>query len=175
MEYFTKKWYNNAQTKKEGESMFDIITILKSMVLAAVPIIEQKAAIPLAISWGMSNYEAYFYTLIGAVLPAPFILLFIPKIFEYLKKFNKLGELVTWYENRSLKKGKNIVKYEMLGLFFFVAIPLPFTGVWTGTTVAALLKLNFKKSLLTVFLGAMACGFIILLVYMGIVSIFWLN
>lgn len=154
--------------------MEEFILIFKSMILAAIPIIEQKAAIPLAISWGLSYYEAYFYTLIGALLPAPFILLFVPKAFAFCKRFRRLGQLVTWYEERSMKKGKNIVKYELLGLFFFVALPLPFTGIWTGSTVAALLNLKFRKALLTVILGGMFCGLIILLVSMGFLELFWL-
>lgn len=151
------------------------IQLLWIMLLSAVPILEQKAAIPLALSLGYSDMTTYVVTLIGALLPAPFILLFIPKLFEFLRKHERLGKLVDWYETGAMKRGKNIVKYELLGLFIFVAIPLPLTGVWTGSAVAALLDLSFKKSLLTVIIGAMVCGMILMLVFKGVFGLFWIN
>jgi uncharacterized membrane protein len=144
------------------------------MILAAIPVLEQKAAIPLALSLGYSDVSTYFITLVGAILPAPFILLFIPKVFVFLKRFDKLGRLVRWYEEGAMKRGKNIVKYELLGLFLFVAFPLPLTGVWTGSAVAAMLKLDFKKAFPTVILGAMVCGLILMLVFKGAFSLFWI-
>ncbi|PKM67404.1 MAG: ligand-binding protein SH3 [Firmicutes bacterium HGW-Firmicutes-2] len=149
--------------------------LLWIMVLSAVPVLEQKAAIPLALSLGYSDVLVYFVTLIGAIIPAPFIMLFIPKVFEFLKRFDKLGRLVEWYEKSAMKRGKNIVKYELLGLLMFVAFPLPLTGVWTGSAVAAMLKLDFKKAFPTVILGAMICGLILMLVFKGAVSLFWIH
>ena len=131
--------------------MEEIKIIIQAILLSAVPILEQKAAIPFALTMNLTDIEAYIYTLIGAMLPAPFILRFIPIIFEYMKKIKGLGKLVHWYEKRAFKQGKNIVKYELLGLLLFVAFPIPGTGVWTGSAVAALLGLDFKKSLGTVF------------------------
>lgn len=143
------------------------LQLLWIMVLSAVPVLEQKVAIPMAIGLGYSDIIAYTITLVGALLPAPIILLFIPKVFEFMRRFDKLGKLVDWYERGAMKRGKNIVKYELLGLFLFVAFPLPLTGVWTGSAVAALLKLDFKKAFPTVILGAMVCGLIILLIVKG--------
>lgn len=155
--------------------MQHFISILKSMMLSALPILEQKAAIPLAMyQWGLSDLEAFTYTLIGALLPAPLILLFMPRIINFCRRVKFLKPIVDWYEKRALKKGTNIIKYQLLGLFLFVAIPLPTTGVWTGTTVAALLKLEFKKALLVVMLGAAVCGLILMLFYKGFINIFWI-
>lgn len=146
------------------------LQLLWIMVLSAVPILEQKAAIPMAIGLDYSIMTSYIVTLIGAIIPAPFILLFIPKVFQIMRRFEKLGKLVDWYERGAMKRGKNIVKYELLGLFIFVAIPLPLTGVWTGSAVAALLKLDFKKAFPTVIVGAMVCGLIIMLIVQGVLG-----
>lgn len=148
--------------------------LLKVLIMSAIPVLEQKAAIPFAIWSGYSDTTAYFVTWLGAVLPAPLILLFIPKVFEIMRRFPKLAKIVDWYEHGAMKRGKNIVKYELLGLFFFVAFPLPLTGVWTGSAVAALLKLDFKKALPVVVLGAAVCGLIILLAVNGVLAISWL-
>jgi uncharacterized membrane protein len=152
-----------------------IMRMVVATVISAIPVLEQKAGIPISMgALNLGGIVTYIFTLIGAVLPAPLILFFMPKLFNLLKRHRFLGKFVIWYENRAIKKGKNIVKYELLGLFFFVAIPLPLTGVWTGTTVAALLNLDTKKSLITVLLGAAVCGIIIMLVYKGAISLFWM-
>lgn len=149
--------------------------IIITFVVSAIPIMEQKFAIPYGMHMGIGTVPTFLLTLAGAFLPAPFILLFVPALFKFMKRYKVLNKFVTWYEKRSLKKGKNIVKYELFGLFTFVAIPLPLTGVWTGAVVASLLKLDFKKSLVSIFFGAMACGLLIMLVYKGVLGfLFWL-
>ena len=145
------------------------------MILSAVPILEQKAAIPMAMALGYTDATTYFATLAGALIPAPFIILFLPKVFDFLRRFKGLDRIVDWYEANALKRGKNIVTYELLGLFLFVAIPLPMTGVWTGSAVAGFLKLDFRKAFPTVILGAAACGGIIMLVAKGLFSLPWLQ
>ncbi len=149
--------------------------LLWIMILAAVPILEQKVAIPTAMALGYSDATAFFITLLGALIPAPFIILFLPKVFEFMRRFKYLEPLVDWYEKNAMRRGKNIVKYELLGLLMFVAIPLPMTGVWTGSAVAAFLKLDFKKAFPTVVLGAAICGLILLFVFKGAFSLPWLH
>lgn len=146
------------------------------MILSAVPVLEQKFAIPMALALEQySDVTIYIVTLIGALIPAPFIMLFIPKLFEFMRRFEKLGKIADWYEKGAMKRGKNIIKYELIGLFMFVAFPLPLTGVWTGSAVAALLKLDLKKALPTVVGGAMVCGLILMLVFKGAFSLFWIH
>ncbi len=145
------------------------------MFLSAVPILEQKAAIPLALALGYPELTTYAATLIGAVAPAPFIILFLPMVFDFLRRFERTGKLVDRYEANAMKRGKNIIKYELIGLFIFVAIPLPLTGVWTGSAVAAFLKLDFKKALPTVIAGAAVCGLIIMMVAKGFFSLPWIH
>ncbi|WP_058486001.1 COG2426 family protein [Defluviitalea phaphyphila] len=145
---------------------------LKTLFISAIPVLEQKAAIPYGIIQGIGFWEVYFLTLIGAVLPSPFIILFVNKIFNLLKKVSWINPFIKWIEKRTMKKSKNIVRYELLGLFLFVAIPLPGTGVWTGSIAASLLHLEFKKSILTVFLGAGVSGVIISILSYGVGILF---
>ncbi len=141
------------------------------LILSATPIIEQKGAIPYALLHGYSNAEAYIMTLLGAIAPSIFILLFLPKVFAFMKEHNILVSFVEWYEKRALDKGSNIVKYELLGLLMFVAIPLPGTGVWTGSAVAGIIGLDFKRAFPTVVLGAAICGLLIVLAVNGVLMI----
>lgn len=140
-------------------------------LVSAVPILEQKFAIPYGIHQGINYWLVYLYTLVGAVLPSPFILLLIRQIFEWLKKIPMAQRIIIKIENRALKKGKNIARYEIFGLFLFVAIPLPGTGVWTGSLAAALLRLPFKQSFIAVVLGAAVCGLILLLLSIGVIAL----
>jgi len=143
-----------------------------TLIISAIPILEQKAAIPYGIIQGIGFWEVYILTLIGAILPCPIIILFVNKSFEILKRVSWIRPVVEWIERRTMKKSKNIVKYELLGLFLFVAIPLPGTGVWTGSLAASLLHLEFKKAFLTVSTGAAVSGLIIAVLSYGVGILF---
>lgn len=145
------------------------LSILELMIVSATPLIEQRGAVPFAAASGYGIGEAYFWTLIGAIIPAPFILFFIPRILEMLKKVKCLSKLAYWYENRALEKSKKVKeKLKYVSIFLFVAIPLPGTGVWTGSTIASLLGFDFKKSLLSVILGAATAGIFMIIISYGI-------
>lgn len=136
-----------------------------------IPIIEQKVAIPVGILAQMDALQVYFLTLIGAILPAPFIILFVKAIFQYLKRFKGFERIVDKLERRALSKSEQVEKYKMIGLLLFVAIPLPGTGVWTGSLIAALLGIDKKQAILAVVLGAILCGLIILIFTQGMANI----
>lgn len=136
-----------------------------------IPIIEQKVAIPVGILAQMDALQVYFLTLIGAILPAPFIILFVKAIFQYLKRFKGFERIVDKLERRALSKSEQVEKYKMIGLLLFVAIPLPGTGVWTGSLIAALLGVDKKQAILAVVLGAILCGLIILIFTQGMANI----
>lgn len=143
--------------------VLDFIPItFRILILAAIPIIEQKAAIPIGVVAGLPVWEVYIITLIGAIIPSPIIIWFIEHIFTYLKRYPALDRLITHFEEKTRKKSGNIEKYKLLGLFLFVAIPLPGTGVWTGSLASVLLGLEKKEAVVTVFLGAAVCGLLIL-------------
>lgn len=144
-----------------------ILEILKSefmvFFMAAVPLLELRASLPYGIVvLDMGYTHAYIISVLGSILPAPLILWFLPRVLQYLKTKKGFSTMAHWITNRTLRKSQKVKKYSLLGLFFLVAIPLPGTGVWTGSAVAALLKLPFKLSLLVCFLGTMVAGLLML-------------
>ena len=143
--------------------MLDFIPVaFRILILSALPILEQKAAIPVGIIAGLPIWEVYILTLIGAIIPSPFIIWFIEHIFTFLRRHPYLDKIITQFEAKTRGKSGRIVKYKLFGLFLFVAIPLPGTGVWTGSLAAVLLGLGKKSAVVAVFLGAVVCGLLIL-------------
>ncbi len=135
------------------------------MVMAAVPIIEVKGAIPVAVAFDMSLWEAYVLAVAGAFLPSPLIMLFFRPIAGFLRgRIGFMRRFLDWVESRADRKGAIVRKYSLLGLFVFVAVPLPGTGVWMGSLIACLLNLRMKHALPVVFLGDIVSALVILLV-----------
>ena len=97
--------------------------------------------------------QALIICVIGNIIPIPFILLFIKKIFQWLKRFKTMGRFVTWLEVKTLKKRDTIDRWGFFGLILFVGIPLPGTGGWTGALLASLLGIPVKKSSVAIGLG----------------------
>ena len=95
------------------------------MLTAALPVIEVRGAIPVGISLGLSPLHSLLLSLIGSMIPVPFILFLIRPIFNYMKKTKTFKKLVFSLTNRSMNKSENIRKYGVWGLLVFVAIPLP--------------------------------------------------
>jgi len=149
--------------------VLDFIPVtLRIFILAALPIIEQKAAIPIGILEGLPVWEVYLITLIGAILPSPIIIWFIEHIFTYLRRYSVMDKIITKFEDKTRRKSGNIEKYKLLGLFLFVAIPLPGTGVWTGSLASVLLGIEKKQAVVAVLMGAAVCGLLILAFTSGI-------
>ena len=98
-------------------------------------------------------WQALLFSAIGNILPIPFILFFIEKIFDWLRPTKHFGGIVKKLEARALGKSDGIQKAEFLGLTLFVGIPLPGTGGWTGALIASLLKIDRKKASLAILLG----------------------
>ena len=113
----------------------------------------------------MPVWESFIICFIGNILPIPFILLLINKIFEWLKKIPGVQKPIIWLEQKTLKKRDKIDKYGVWGLLLFVAIPLPGTGAWTGSLLASLLNLDRKKSF-----GVISMGVLIATILMLIIS-----
>ena len=132
------------------------------MLTAALPIIELRGAIPVGISLGMSPAHATAISFIGSMIPVPFILFTIRPIFNYLKKTKLFKKLVHKLTDKSLNKSGNIQKYGAWGLLVFVAIPLPGTGVWSGSLAAALLDMRFKWAFPAILVGNIIAAAIIM-------------
>jgi uncharacterized membrane protein len=135
---------------------------LTVMLTAALPIIELRGAIPVGMSLGMSPAHATIISFIGSMIPVPFILFTIRPIFNYLKKTKLFKKLVHKLTDKSLNKSGNIQKYGAWGLLIFVAIPLPGTGVWSGSLAAALLDMRFKWAFPAILVGNIIAAVIIM-------------
>lgn len=127
--------------------------LLITFFMAAVPLIEQRGAIPYGIFNGLSPLMAFTLGFLGSLLPVPFILLLFNKIYAFLLKYKFFSRLVKIIDKKIAKNRATFEKYQELALIIFIAIPLPTTGLWTGSAIAAFLKLNFKKSLFCATVG----------------------
>ena len=122
-------------------------------VISMLPIFELRGGLIAAAIVGIDWYIAFPICVIGNILPIPFVLLFIRKIFDWLKKFRIFKKLIEKLDERAKKKSESISKYVLWGLFTFVAVPLPGTGAWTGALVADVLDIRIKKSFPIIFIG----------------------
>lgn len=141
--------------------------------VSAVPIIEQRGAIPLGILlYNFNPFLVMLVSFLGSLLPVPFILLFFNKIFEWMKKFSVLSPLNRFIEYKIRKNTPKIEKYKEFGLITFVAIPLPVTGLWTGSAVASFLGLDFKKSFLCAMFGGVISAIVITILSVFVPELF---
>lgn len=122
-------------------------------IVSMFPIIELRGGLICASLLGIPLLKANIICVIGNIIPIPFILLFIKKIFEFMKKHNILKKLVLALEKRAAKKSKGAEKGEFLFLLLFVGIPIPGTGAWTGSLIASLLEFDIKKASVAIFIG----------------------
>lgn len=138
-----------------------VVTFLVSLI----PLLELRGSILVAgVALQCNLVVTYIVAVIGNMLPIPFILLFIKKIFDWMKTRPKLGKFPVWMENKAMKKSSQIEKYGYLGLMLFVAVPLPGTGAWTGALLATMFKLKPLKSLLFILLGVAIAGIIMTII-----------
>ena len=143
---------------------------LFTMLVSMVPIIELRGGIPFGVALGLPYYLAFPAAVIGNILPAPFIIVYIRRIFALMRKYlPQLNSIVDKLERKAHLKGKKVSKYQYLGLWLFVAIPLPGTGAWTGCLAAAFLDMRLKKAMPAVVLGVIPAGCIMIaLTHVGV-------
>ena len=147
---------------------YNIPTELIPFLISLFPVLEIRGGMIAALALGVDFIPAFLLCYLGNMIPIPFILLFIRKIFKLMRKFKPLGKIVDKMEARADKKKDTIVKYQEWGLLLFVAIPLPGTGGWTGALIAALMDLRMKKCLPIIALGVFIAGLIMSLITYGI-------
>jgi len=141
--------------------------LLYIMLISMVPLVEQRGAIPVGIlAYHLNPWLVFLVSLLGSFVPAPFIYFFFNKILAWMKTVKMFKKFTDFVENKVQKGSKKLEKYKEIGLISFVGIPLPTTGLWTGTAVAAFLGLDFKKSMICVFLGGVISAVIITIVSM---------
>ena len=144
-------------------------TVLVSMI----PVVELRGGIPFGVTAGLSVPAAYLAAVIGNLLPIPFIIMYIRRIFQWMRKtFPRLDRMVDALERKAHLKGKTISRYKYLGLAIFVAIPLPGTGAWTGALAAAFLDMPLRRAMPAIILGVLTAGIVISILTFGIVNIF---
>ncbi|MBO4996725.1 MAG: small multi-drug export protein [Lachnospira sp.] len=136
-------------------------------IISMIPILELRGGLLIASLMHIPMFKAVFICIIGNIIPIPFILLFIKKIFALLKKTKLFRPLVEKLENKAMGKSEQVQKYEFLGLLLFVGIPLPGTGAWTGSLIAALLDVDIKKASFAIFLGLILATIIMCLFSYG--------
>jgi uncharacterized membrane protein len=128
--------------------------------MSMLPILELRGGLVFSSIHGIPFWEAFIVCFLGNILPIPFILLFLRKVFALLKGYRHTAKLVLWLEGKADKAKRKIGKYELLGLYLFVAIPLPGTGAWTGALVAAVFDMQIKRALPIIGLGVVSAGVI---------------
>ena len=133
------------------------------MLISMVPIIELRGSVPIGIGWGLEAVPTYLLCVLGNFIPVPFILLFVRSMLKFMLRVKWLAPIAEWVQAKADKHSGAITKYATFGLFLFVAIPLPGTGAWTGSLVAALLNMKMKYALISVFLGIVTAGLIMTL------------
>ncbi len=148
--------------------------ILLTFLISMVPVVELRGAIPIATARGLEPWVAIPVAIVGNLLPIPFIILFIKKIFAWMRKTSHfLNKIVDKMEAKAEKNKAKVLKYAFWGLVIFVAIPLPGTGAWTGALVAAMLDMPLKKAFPSIVLGVLIAGVIISFVSYGAAEIFF--
>ena len=141
-------------------------------LISMVPLIELRGAIPYAVGFDLPLVPSLIVALVGNMVPVPFIFLFARKILEWGKDKKYIGGFFTWCLEKGEKGGRKLESKAGKGLYvallLFVGIPLPGTGAWTGTLAASILNMDFKKSMLFIFLGLLLAAGIMLLASLGV-------
>ena len=147
--------------------------IIMTFIVSMVPVIELRGAIPLGVLNGLDVGTAMVVSILGNLVPVPFIIIFIRKIFKWMQtKSETLARVVHKMEEKADKKKDQVLKYEFWGLLILVAIPLPGTGAWTGALVAAMLDMSLKRSFPAIRLGVVIAGIVVTMATYGVASIF---
>lgn len=141
-------------------------------ICSMIPIIELRGAIPLGAGLGLPFWMNYLLSIVGNLLPVPIILLCIKAVLNWMKgcRVKFFNKIAGWLFAKAEKNRGKVEKYGFWGLFIFVAIPLPGTGAWTGSLVAAVIDMKFGKAMLSVVLGVMTAGVIMTLISYGLLG-----
>lgn len=139
-------------------------------IISMVPILELRGGLLASSVLNIPIVKAIWICVIGNIIPVPFILLLITQVFNWMKKWKIFRPMVEKLENKAMGKSEQIEKYEFWGLVLFVGIPLPGTGAWTGSLIAALLGVKFRKAFPAVMLGIVLATIIMSIVSYGLLG-----
>lgn len=141
-----------------------------TMLVSMIPIVELRGGLPFGVAMGLPYYLAFPAAVIGNLIPTPFIIVYIRRVFLILRRyFPRMNGFIDRLEKKAHLKGEKVRRYQSMGLWLFVAIPLPGTGAWTGSLAAAFLDMRLKNALPAVVLGVLTAGCIMLgLTHVGV-------
>lgn len=143
----------------------------RTLLMAVVPVVELRGALPYGMACGLPVWAAYIAAVLGNLLPVPFLLLLLRRVFALLRRFPWLGERVDALERRAHLKGRKVRKYRLLGLVLLVAVPLPGTGAWTGALVADVLDIRARHALPAIAAGVLIAGGLVAAASCGVASV----
>ena len=152
-----------------------IIKYLITFFLGMCPIIEIRGAIPVGVGLGLTYFQSFVIGFIGNIIPIYFIVKYIQPLFNFLGRFRFFNKIIDWASEKAIKhieESERLQNFTALGLFLFVAIPLPGTGAWVGSLIANFLHLPVKKAWLPLALGVLTAGIIVLIATGSVVTIF---
>ena len=139
-------------------------------IISLLPILELRGGLLAAALIGLDPVPSYIISIIGSILPVPFILLLINKILDWMRKSKKFKKVAKWLDEKVEKHKGQIEKYGYLGIVLFVGIPLPGTGAWTGSLIASVLEMDKKKTFFAVLAGVFIASIIMMVISFGVIG-----
>ncbi|NLB16247.1 MAG: small multi-drug export protein [Clostridiales bacterium] len=141
------------------------VTLFKNILwvffISALPFVELRGAIPVGAALGLDWHLSFILSVLGNMLPVPFILIFMKRVIKWMKSTKKLKGIAERIENHTLKKSKLVGNIEAAGLIILIAIPLPGTGAWTGAMTALLLNMKLRYAVFCILIGVILAGIIV--------------
>ena len=145
---------------------------ISTFFISMLPVVELRAGLPYGIALGLDYPLALTAAVIGNMIPVPFIIIFIQRVFIWLRRHRpKMDSFITKLEAKAHLKGEKVQKYGPIALLLFVGIPLPGTGAWTGSLISALLELKPKSAIPCIFLGVLLAAAIMTALTFGVIHV----
>ena len=141
------------------------VKYLITLFIGMLPIIELRGAIPIGVGLGLTYFESFIFSFIGNIIPIYFIVKYIRPLFDFFGRWKPFKKIIDFATNKATKKieeSEKLQNYTALGLFLFVAIPVPGTGAWVGSLIANFLNLPPKKAIPPIVVGVLTAGIIVL-------------
>jgi len=146
--------------------------MLLTFLISMLPVVELRGGLPAGVALGLPIPLAFFLSLLGNMLPVPFIILFARSLFRWIRvHIPALGNAVTKLESHAVSRGKKVKKYEVWGLLLFVAVPFPGTGAWTGALIAAVMNMRIRRAVPVIFVGVVIAGIIMTILTYGVTTL----
>lgn len=139
-------------------------------IISLMPILELRGGLIAAALLDLNPVTSYIISIIGNLLPVPFILWFINSMLEWMRNSKHFSKIANWLDEKVNKHKSQIEKYGFWGLVLFVGIPLPGTGAWTGCLIAAVLNMNKKKAFFATCIGILMASIIMMVLSFGVLK-----